>query len=76
MQTIGRCVMRAKGPDGRQDEILYACEWILLSNETLYVMVAGLTGTIYMVQVSDCKVKRVLQGHGNAVVRLLSSLGL
>lgn len=69
MKTLGRCVMRAKGPDGRQDESLYACEWILLSDESLYVMVAGLTGTIYLVQAEDCKCKRVLQGHGNAVVR-------
>lgn len=71
MQTLGRCLMRAKGPDGRQDESLYACEWILLSDGNLFVLAAGLTGTIYIVQASDCKCTRVLQGHGNAVVRLL-----
>lgn len=69
MENLGRCLVRAKGPDGRQNENLYTCEWILLSDEKLYILAAGLTGTIYLVQARDCKCTRVLQGHGNPVVR-------
>eukprot|EP00892_Ulva_mutabilis_P005858 jgi/Ulvmu1/3644/UM017_0058.1 len=67
MHTLGRWSVQAKGPDGRQNESLYSCEWILLSDEKLYVLAAGLTGTIYLVRSEDCKCTRVLQGHGNPV---------
>jgi hypothetical protein len=70
LATIGKCHVRMKQrsvPSGAQEN-LYVCEWLLCSDETLYMLAAGLSGTIYVVRANTLECTLALQGHGNSIV--------
>jgi hypothetical protein len=58
--------------NGNTAEMIYCCEWMLLSSGVLCLLVGGHSGLIYLLNAAnDLEVDRLLQGHGNSIVRTL-----
>jgi hypothetical protein len=72
-KTLSCCSIQPQLPgNGITAEIIYCCEWMLLSNGALCLVAGGHSGIIYLLNAAnDLEVDRLLQGHGNSIVRIL-----
>lgn len=73
-QRLSSCSLQPQQPgDHNEAEKIYCCEWMLLSDGSLCLVVGGHSGIIYVLNaVEDLELERVLQGHGSSIVRSLS----
>lgn len=77
LKRLSSCNLQPQQPgQGNETEKIYCSEWILLSDGSLCLVVGGHSGIIYVLNAAkDLDLERVIQGHGNSIVRnLLLSL--
>lgn len=74
-KQLSSCTIQPQQPgDGNESERIYCCEWMLLSDASLYLVTGGHSGIIYLLDAADdLQLVRVLQGHGNSIVRSVST---
>lgn len=75
LKRLSSCNLQPQQPgEGNESENIYCCEWILLSDGCLCLVVGGHSGIIYLLNAAeDLELERVIQGHGSSIVRIRST---